>query len=463
MDPTRAFLFYLPDNGTTKPPPISSPSWGLNDGGAWKTKTPFPVYAVSSEMGTQLMHQLSLYSGNMTGVPYGHEISEMSGIDPRDYVRLYSQIDLSNASSWPGLWAFILVIVGVLVFMLGITSATMHLIQRSRRNSLRRRVARGEVNLEALGIKRLTVPQEFVEKLPMFTYSCQSTTSSPIPSWPKKSQNTTIAERQESGGGSSNANDTSNSQENTVTPISIPPIVGDSTTTQSSDPPHKFLPYSQPTCAICLDDFVSGVTPIRELPCGHIFHPECIDPFLGNNSSLCPMCKKSVLPAGYYPTNITNAMVRRERNLRALRSRVTIPDEEGSENSHTSRSRFRTFSSGIRRIILPSSAPPREMENAVPLQPQLVLMTSAVPAEVNPHASILGNEVSENLSPSLSRQEIAQRRIEELTSRQTFVEEMEAMDTRQQPKCKYLFMCSRMGLKVSAGRSTLARVFPGFT
>ena len=203
MDPTRAFLFYLPDNGTTKPPPISSPSWGLHDGGAWKTKTPFPVYAVSSEMGTQLMHQLSLYSGNMTGVPYGHEISEMFGIDPRDYVRLYSQIDLSNGSSWPGLWAFILLIVGVLVLMLGTTSAAMHLIQRSRRNTLRRRVTRGEVNLEALGIKRLTVPQEFVEKLPMFTYSCQGTISSPISSWPKKSQNTTIAERHESGGGSS--------------------------------------------------------------------------------------------------------------------------------------------------------------------------------------------------------------------------------------------------------------------
>lgn len=39
------------------------------------------------------------------------------------------------------------------------------------------------------------------------------------------------------------------------------------------------------------------------------------------------MCKKSVLPLGYCPEKITNAMVRRERAIRRLRPRVTINDE----------------------------------------------------------------------------------------------------------------------------------------
>lgn len=440
MDPARAFLFYLPDNGTSQPPPISSPSWGLQDGGAWKSQTPFPVYALSSNVGVQLMHQSSLYSGNMTSVPYGHEISEMLGIDPRDYVRIYAQITLSNGSAWPGLWAFVLVIVGVLVVLLGLTSAAMHVIQRVRRNSLRRRVASGEVNLEALGIKRLTVPQDMIEKLPIFTYSCESVPPSTMSPPPKQNQYTTITERD---GSSENS---PGSKYITEMQPSEPSAITDSNIIDIPEPPHKFLPYSQPTCAICLDDFEPGKTAIRELPCGHIFHPDCIDSFLGNNSSLCPMCKKSVLPTGYCPTDITPAMVRRERNLRALRSRVTVSDEEVSSNPQLPRNNFRAISSKFRRVVLHSSSVLRSAETSIPLQPE-ILMTSARPVEVNTHVSILGNAIPASVDSRLSRQEIAQQRIQELTSGHTFVEETEGRTPRQRTRW----------------RRTLAKAFPGFT
>ncbi|KAI7100897.1 hypothetical protein KC324_g21039 [Hortaea werneckii] len=83
---------------------------------------------------------------------------------------------------------------------------------------------------------------------------------------------------------------------------------------------------SQPTCAICLDDYVpvsaeSEGTTVRELPCHHIFHPECVDAFLKENSSLCPICKRTALPQGYCPRNVTNAMVRRERIMNHRRAR----------------------------------------------------------------------------------------------------------------------------------------------
>jgi hypothetical protein len=95
--------------------------------------------------------------------------------------------------------------------------------------------------------------------------------------------------------------------------------------------PKRQVPFTQPTCSICLDDFEHNQTIVRELPCSHIFHPECIDGFLRDNSSLCPMCKKSALPQGYFVTDVTNAMVRRERLIRRIRERVeTITLEDGT-------------------------------------------------------------------------------------------------------------------------------------
>jgi hypothetical protein len=87
----------------------------------------------------------------------------------------------------------------------------------------------------------------------------------------------------------------------------------------------------QPNCHICLVTFEHRLSIIRELPCGHIYHPECIDEFLTENSSLCPMCKQCMLPRGYSP-KITNGMVRRERALRRLRARVEISPDSPMEN-----------------------------------------------------------------------------------------------------------------------------------
>ena len=41
-------------------------------------------------------------------------------------------------------------------------------------------------------------------------------------------------------------------------------------------------------CSVCTDDFVKGQD-TRVLPCGHKFHPECIDPWLLNVSGTCPL------------------------------------------------------------------------------------------------------------------------------------------------------------------------------
>lgn len=191
----------------------------------------------------------------------------------------------------------------------------MHCVQRKRREWLRRRVANGEVDLEALGIKRLTVPQDILDKMPLYVYV------SDTPSTDVNGTETVSTQR--------DAEDTDGAvKEMTVS-------------TEARG-------FSQPTCAICLDDFVSNETVVRELPCGHIFHPECIDSFLRENSSLCPMCKKSVLPRGFCPAVVTNAMVRRERMLRRMRTRSSRHDrdddsEDEEEGTTTGRRRALTL------------------------------------------------------------------------------------------------------------------------
>ncbi|KAJ3179274.1 hypothetical protein HDU85_004967 [Gaertneriomyces sp. JEL0708] len=49
------------------------------------------------------------------------------------------------------------------------------------------------------------------------------------------------------------------------------------------------------TCAICLGEFMDGEI-IRTLPCAHYFHSECIDPWLMEQSTCCPLCKEDCTP-----------------------------------------------------------------------------------------------------------------------------------------------------------------------
>lgn len=45
----------------------------------------------------------------------------------------------------------------------------------------------------------------------------------------------------------------------------------------------------QTSCPICIEEFQAGET-LRQLPCHHQFHTECIVPWLDRHS-VCPMCK----------------------------------------------------------------------------------------------------------------------------------------------------------------------------
>ncbi|KAK0656896.1 hypothetical protein B0T16DRAFT_48615 [Cercophora newfieldiana] len=66
--------------------------------------------------------------------------------------------------------------------------------------------------------------------------------------------------------------------------------VSPSVTTSKSATEIQMRKLAMQACAICTEDFCKG-TNVRKLPCGHIFHPRCIDPWLVNFAATCPLCR----------------------------------------------------------------------------------------------------------------------------------------------------------------------------
>lgn len=436
-------IFYRPDSGGGEPPAVNDAVWDLSDGGRWQNENQYPIYALPGTVGTFLLQQLALYSGNMTSAPNGESIA--LDFDDHDFVRLVAQIDVSGSSGIPSLWVFLIIVLAILLAIVLTTSVVMHLIQRRQRRRLAQRVARGEVDLEALGIKRLNVPQDLLDKMPTYTYT---------------SKEGNIADAEAA----------------LASPTPSAPI--------------RDVPYSQSTCPICLDDFVHASTQVRELPCNHIFHPECIDPFLKENSSLCPMCKKSALPAGYCPVTVTNIMVRRERLVRRMRARasgeerlVRAIDAEGGHgvlqyHIHRLRDRMagrQAFSAGLHRsargVEAANGTEMQQQPAAEPAAPETIAVTGAnagpeavrgrqlteaeleeVPAEVQAQGTSARRAW---LRDRFARRE--ERRYQEGTARVA----REVDENR--PACEFPNPSISQALQLmrTTGRRGVGRVFPG--
>ncbi|KAK3336471.1 hypothetical protein B0T19DRAFT_39880 [Cercophora scortea] len=327
-DPIRGLIFFRPsDDGSDGPPPADSSLWDLDDGDRWRTQSGYPIYAVSGQTGEQMMYHLSLYSGSVPAVPFGENLTALYNLDPYDYVRVWTELSVSTSSSLSTIWVYILIVAGVLLSVISLTSFSMHFVQARRRASLRRRVIAGEVNLEAMGIKRLTVPIEHIQSFPLFTYlydpSDGSPPVSPTSISPPRSPRPAKLARSSRGRSDSLVTTTLTARVVSISEKGLDSPFAASTVATDY----------QPTCAICLEHFQNRVTIIRELPCGHIFHVACIDEFLSENSSLCPLCKACMLPKGYCP-NITNPMARREYALRRLRDVSAFDELEDNNLGH---------------------------------------------------------------------------------------------------------------------------------
>lgn len=54
---------------------------------------------------------------------------------------------------------------------------------------------------------------------------------------------------------------------------------------------NEHLHFDSGSCAICLDVFEPNDT-VRGLICGHVFHSDCLDPWLTRRRACCPICKR---------------------------------------------------------------------------------------------------------------------------------------------------------------------------
>ncbi|KAL2388055.1 hypothetical protein RJ035_003673 [Blastomyces gilchristii] len=347
-NPPYAAVFYRPDESTTTPPLADHPTWDLGDRDMWKTTNRYPVYAIPGVYGASVMRALSEYSGSVADAPYAEDL--LRRFQGSDVVRVSSKIAISKNSTGglPSLWIFLLVVVAILICIALFSSIAMRCIQARQLRSLERRVAAGEVDLETLGIKRLNVPQDILDKMPLYICNGSGRIERLIPPTtemtpesidePSKLPPDKGSFLQSISGWKwiSRVSQAFYSRKSRSTtpppPLSSAPDSGTSlpsprsqiTPIDNNQQHHAEPTFAQTTCPICLDDYDWGETTVRELPCQHIFHPECIDNFLLQNSSLCPVCKKSVLPRGYCPEKITRVMVRQERLARRARPPQTI-------------------------------------------------------------------------------------------------------------------------------------------
>lgn len=394
-------VFYIPNNSTGTPPPISDGTWDLNDGGRWKSDNKYPVYAIPGIDGAIIMQQLAQYSGNASS-PKTQNILTQEKMDPADYVRLYTTFGLSGNNNLPTLWAFLLIVLAIVLFIIGFTSFSMHYYQRRNRRDLENRIRSGEVDLETLGIKRLRVPQEAINNLPTFTY---------VPNDGKPSHS-----------------------DEAMDPISQAP--SESAVPTSAPPSHTL--WAQPTCPICLDDFIAHDTIVRSLPCHHIYHPACIDPFLLDNSSLCPVCKAKVVPQeqnAHIHEPVTNAMVRYERRARRTRTAREMRrapsggavENQGGENTGRFSNLRRVCGRDRRIFSAPSAAPTTSQIEMAGIGNRAVsspIAASTLEAQTRPPAD------------TSMRREWISRRVNTLVARQPTLEEAEAERQARMPTCK---------------------------
>ena len=375
------------------------------------------------------MQQLAQYSGNASS-PKAQYILAQEQMDPSDYVRLYTTFGLNGGSNLPTLWAFLLIVLAIVLFIIFLTSLSMHFYQRRNRRALERRIRSGEVDLETLGIKRLRVPQEAVNNLPTFLY---------VPNGSKSTRSN------ESGD-----------------PALQPP-------SEPSAPDHTF--WSQTLCSICLEDFVPRETTVRSLPCHHIYHPACIDRFLLDNSSLCPVCKAKVVPQEQNISihgPVTNAMVRYERRARRIRhardmrrAQTGMVETQGAENIGRF-TNFRRVCERDRRIF---SAP-----NPAPTTSQIEMAEVGSRAVSSPVAASEPEASATQTRPPADtnlRREWMSRRMSTLVGPQPTLEEAEAerharMSTCKSPLQNVIKQLPKILLTTVIGRRALGAVFPGF-
>uniref|UniRef100_A0AC34QUK2 RING-type domain-containing protein n=1 Tax=Panagrolaimus sp. JU765 TaxID=591449 RepID=A0AC34QUK2_9BILA len=89
-------------------------------------------------------------------------------------------------------------------------------------------------------------------------------------------------------------------------------------------------------CPVCIDPYRAGDI-VRMLPCRHVFHKTCVDPWLLEHRT-CPMCKSDILKAFGYQVNMNNGRRRAQFSGQIEDHGIHVESDRLSTNSTASES-----------------------------------------------------------------------------------------------------------------------------
>ncbi|RYP10133.1 hypothetical protein DL764_000843 [Monosporascus ibericus] len=149
--------------------------------------------------------------------------------------------------------------------------------------------------------RRWRAPKSVVDRLPVRTYhTVASSDSSRAPSPTSSSPTTPLLQDQRNA-----QKPRPRSRTTTGVPSTGDLLQADTAVTiprSPSRPEHekrtsewKKYMGRQVECAVCLEEYVNGVSKVMSLPCGHEFHVDCITPWLTTRRRTCPICKGDVV------------------------------------------------------------------------------------------------------------------------------------------------------------------------
>ncbi|CAG8667872.1 14465_t:CDS:1 [Dentiscutata erythropus] len=274
------------------------------------------------------------------------------------------RVTLTTAQPVPvNSWLFAMFAVGGILVTSFFISILIHMrLYRLRRNH-QEEIRRQRTADDITGMRKWTLDQEDIDSLRVFTYSkktAASRKSAEISTSAKMDENdNSVAtnETDENSGDKSNGDvdakesstaprslshkssvrstRSTRSTKSTRSQKAINNAVSLFTSTDSTQNPavsDNDMALEE-TCAICLEDFDDG-DKIRELPCHHYYHVECIDPWLTTKSSSCPLCKKDCKPSIGGGNNENTSISINIENERQATQSVTNQNSMNANNSN---------------------------------------------------------------------------------------------------------------------------------
>lgn len=273
--------------------------------------------------GQALLTQLQKYAGSN----YAEEGLSDGGVSNGTNVAKV-RVELAGPQNLlPSVWTFLLIVVFVFLVLAFLTSLALHLSRWRRRREILRNGGVLPPDLEPgfggmmLGARprhrgmrmkpiKKTVPKEMLDDLKTYYYSDMDA-EVPVANDDAKSvksvkstrsMKTVKSMRSANFDPAAAAAEILDKTPAVPAPERVPALVAQEHSAESSTAGNILSPThhrftSSSTCPICIDDYTTGQDLLRELPCGHAFHADCIDPYLLERSDLCPLCKRSVIKA----------------------------------------------------------------------------------------------------------------------------------------------------------------------